>query len=115
MTLYKVFTDENRRITNIPGWANPDERKDGDTGAGFIVLDLTDDQVFKAIPNHSMLTADNVIVTDADYVPPKDFSGTVQIDPTVKTIAVLSEQVAMLMTQVANLTKLVVDSQKVGN
>lgn len=113
MTLYMVFTDKNRRITKIPGWANPDNREVGDSGDGYIILDLTDDQLAKAVPNHSTLRDDNQIVLDDDYVPPVDPSSEPRPDPTSTAVAGLSAIVAKQGIMIANLT-LQIAKMKVG-
>lgn len=104
MTLYMVFTDKDRRITKLPGWANPDSRKQGDLGPDFIVLDLTDDQLAKAVPGHSTLSADNQVIVDDDYVPPAEPSTEPRPDPSSIAVAGLSAIVAKQGAMIANLT-----------
>ena len=104
MTLYMVFTDKDRRITKLPGWANTEIRKDGDIGPDFIVLDLTDDQLAKAVPNHSTLNEFNQIMLDADYVPPVEPSSESYPDPSNIAVAGLSAIVARQGAMIANLT-----------
>lgn len=113
MTLYKIYTDSNRRIIALPAWANPDNRNEGEKSDGSIVLSLTDDQVKKAVPNHSTLSADNQIILDDDYVPPVEPSSEPHPDPTAAAIAALSATVAKQGIMIANLT-LQVAKLKVG-
>lgn len=113
MSLYKVYIDNNRKIVALPAWANPDNRANGDSGQGFVVIDLTDDQVKKAIPNHSILSADNKIIIDDDYVPPVDPSSDPHPDPTSAAVAALSATVAKQGIMIANLT-LQIAKMKVG-
>ena len=104
MTLYMVFTDKDRRITKLPGWANPDSRKQGDLGTDFIVLDLTDDQLAKAVPGHSTLSEQNQIILDDDYVQPVEPSSEPHPDPSNVAVAGLSAIVAKQGAMIANLT-----------
>lgn len=104
MALYKIYTDSNRRIIALPAWANPDNRKVGDAVDGWVVLDLTDDQIAKAVPNHSKLSADNQIILDDDYVPPVEPSSEPHPDPTSVALAGLSATVAKQGVMIANLT-----------
>ena len=104
MTLYMVFTDKDRHITKLPGWANPENRKSGDLGPDFVVLDLTDDQLAKAVPGHSTLSEQNQIILDDDYVPPVDPSSEPHPDPSSVALAGLSATVAKQGVMIANLT-----------
>lgn len=113
MNLYKIYTDSNRRIIALPAWANPDNRNEGQQGDGAIILSLTDDQVKKAVPNHSTLSADNQIVLDDDYVPPVDPSSDPHPDPTSVAVAGLSAIVAKQGIMIANLT-IQIAKMKVG-
>ena len=104
MTLYMVFADKDRRITKLPGWANPEIRKDGDIGPDFIVLDLTDDQLAKAVPGHSTLNEFNQIMLDDGYVSPAEPSTAPRPDPSNIAVAGLSAIVARQGAMIANLT-----------
>lgn len=104
MSLYKIYIDSNRKIIALPAWANPDTRKVGDSTGGAVILDLTDDQVKKAVPNHSTLSADNQIILDDDYVPPVDPSTDPHPDPSSIALAGLSATVAKQGVMIANLT-----------
>ena len=113
MNLYKIYIDSDRRIVALPAWANPDNRSEGQQSDGAIILSLTDDQVKKAVPNHSTLSVDNQIVLDDDYVPPVDPSSEPHPDPTSAAIAGLSAIVAKQGIMIANLT-LQIAKMKVG-
>ena len=104
MTLYKIYIDSDRKIVALPGWANPDHRKVGDSGSGYIVLDLTDDQLAKAVPGHSTLNEFNQIMLDDDYVPPVEPSTEPRPDPSSVALAGLSAIVAKQGAMIANLT-----------
>lgn len=113
MSLFKILLDSDRNIIALPAWANPDNRNAGDYGDGWIILNLTDDQLAKAVPNHSKLSADNQIVLDDDYVPPVDPSSEPHPDPTSAAVAGLSAIVAKQGIMIANLT-LQIAKMKVG-
>lgn len=104
MNLFKILLDSDRNIIALPAWANPDNRNAGDYGDGWVILNLTDDQLAKAIPGHSKLSVDNQIVLDDDYVPPVEPSSEPQPDPLSVAVAVLSATVAKQGIMIANLT-----------
>ena len=104
MNLYKIYIDNNRRIIALPAWANPDNRTEGYQSDGTIVLSLTDDQLAKAVPNHSTLSADNQIILDDDYVPPVEPSTEPRPDSSAVALAGLSATVAKQGAMIANLT-----------
>lgn len=104
MALYKIFIDSNNRLVSLPAWANPDERTAGEVGPGFRVVDLSQSDFDKAIPNHSTLSADNQIIVDDDYVPPVDPSTDPRPDSSAVALAGLSATVAKQGVMIANLT-----------
>jgi hypothetical protein len=71
MVLIKLKIDQSGEII-AKGWANPSQRKTGDTTAdGFTIYDLADTEAAKIVLGHSKL-AGSMVTVDADYVAPAD-------------------------------------------
>lgn len=104
MNLFRIIFDSDRRIVALPAWVNPDNRNAGDYGDGWAVLDLTDDQLAKAVPNHSKLSEDNQIILDDGYVSPVEPSSEPRPDPIAVAVTGLSATVAKQGVMIANLT-----------
>ncbi|WP_125579152.1 hypothetical protein [Lacticaseibacillus suibinensis] len=69
--LIKLKIDQSGEII-AHGWANPTQRKAGDTTAdGFTIYDLADEESAKIVIGHSKLAGGTVTV-DADYVAPAE-------------------------------------------
>lgn len=105
MSLIKLQLDSNNEV-QASGWANPNQRKAGDTVGSFKVFDIADAEIAKLVIGHTKLVGGHLVI-DSDYVAPAIAPAP---SPEQKMINALGLQVAGMQKQLAAIKPVVAGS-----